>query len=239
MPGFRFSSGDSTGMMSWVGDPTDEAAHQTILNWLHAAAKVGFLEPTESMSNAVKGNLGEFIAYQIGENYVFTNRTIALTANSWDPLSRISRPDIDIVWLYLGETEDDDWAAVQEVKTTGQDSLVLADDLVTDYDKLFGENLRLTLQTRLGALKNRLEQLRKEDYSERITALGGPSPNLARGIRIIPTLLHDSAIVSSTKMTAIRQALIGRGWSSGVVECWTVALTNLDDRLSRIARGQL
>ena len=116
-------------------------------------------------------------------------------------------------------------------------SLRLADGLITDYGKLFGENLRLTLQTRLGALKNKLEQQGQGDLSPRVTALGGPSPNLARGIWLFPTLLHDAAHDSSTKMTVIRQVLIGRGWSSDVVECWSVALADLDNRLSRLARG--
>ena len=239
MPGFRRNSQGAPGWLSWESDPTDDAAHQTVLDWLRNAVEAGFLGPSESFTNAVKGNLGEFIAYQIGSSYVFTNLTIAPTANAWDPLSKISRPDIDIVWLHFGETEAEDWAVIQEVKTTGGATLTLADSLITDYDKLFGENLRLTLQTRLVALKNKLEQQGQGKYTPRVTALGGPSPSLARGIRLVPTLLHDAAQDSSMKMTVIRQVLIGRGWSSNVVECWSIALADLDDRLSRLARGQL
>ena len=40
------------------------------------------------------------------------------------------------------------------------------------------------------------------------------------------------------KMAVIRQVLIGKGWSPGVVECWSVALSDLDNRLTRLARGQ-
>ena len=239
MSGFRSNSYGVTGWSAWEGDPDDDAAHQTVLNWLQSVATAGFLKPSESPSNATKGNLGEFIAYQIGRSYVFTNITIAHAANAWDPLSNISRPDIDIVWLHFGDTEADDWAALQEVKTTGVASLRLADDLITDYDKLFGENLRLTLQTRLGALKNKLEQQGQGAFSPRVTALGGPSPILARGIRLVPTLIHNAAQDSLTKMSVVRQVLIGRGWSSDVVECWSVALVDLDDRLTRLARGQL
>ena len=239
MAGFRNNPRGVPGWLAWEGDPADDAAHQTVLDWLRCAVTAGFLESSESLSNATKGNLGEFIAYRLGQSYVFTNVTIAHAANAWDPLSQISRPGIDIVWLYFGETDSDDWAALQEVKTTGGDSLRLADGLITDYDKLFGENLRLSLQTRLGALKNKLEQQGQGDFSPRVTALGGPSPELARGIRLFPTLIHDAAHDSSTKMTAIRQVLIGQGWSSNVVECWSIALSDLDDRLSRLARGLL
>ena len=211
----------------------------SFLAWLQGAVTAGFLEPPEPLSNAVKGNLGEFVAYQIGEGYVFTNVTIAHAANAWDPLAQISRPDIDIVWLHFGSTEADDWAALQEVKTTGDASLGLADRLITDYGKLFGENLRLTLQTRLGALKNKLDQQGQGHLSSRVTALGGPAPNRVRGIRLVPTLLHDPAHDSFAKMAVVRQALIGQGWSTDVVECWSVALGDLDNRLTRLARGQL
>ena len=239
MQGFRNKPDDVPGWLAWEGDPDDDAAHQRVLDWLQGVVSAGFLKSSESLSNAAKGNLGEFIAYQLGSSYVFTNITIAHAANAWDPLSQISRPDIDIVWLHFGDSETDDWAALQEVKTTGEASLRLADGLITDYCKLFGENVRLTLQTRLGALKNKLEQQGQGDLSPRVSELGGPSPYLARGIRLIPTLLHDAAHDSSTKMTVVRQVLIGQGWSSDVVECWSVAMTDLDNRLTRLARGQL
>ena len=238
MTGFKDNSGGVTGWVAWEGDPNDDAAHQTILGWLQSAVGTGFLEGKASLSNRVKGNLGEFIAYSIGKSYVFTNLANAYGANTWAPLSDISRPDLDIVWLHFGSTEADDWAALQEVKTTGGASLGLADSLISDYEKLFGENLQLTLQTRLGALKNKLDQEGQGHLSPRVTALGGPAPNRARGIRLIPTLLHDAALDSSTKMAAVRQVLIGRGWSTGVVECWSVALGDIDQRLTRLARGQ-
>ena len=238
MPGFKNNSCNVTGCLAWVGDPDDQAAHLTILDWLQVAVTSGFLNDQISMSNRVKGNLGEFIAYCIGKSYVFTNVTIAHAANAWDPLSEISRPDLDIVWLYFGSTEANDWAALQEVKTTGQASLTLADDLISDYDKLFGENLRLTLQTRLGALKNKLDQQGQGHLSSRVTALGGPAPEQARGIRLIPTLLHDAVDGASTKMVAVRQALIGRGWSADAVTSWSITLGEIDQRMTRLARGQ-
>ena len=228
-----------TGWTAWQGAPDDDAAHETILTWLQNTVTAGFLTQTAPLSNRVKGNLGEFIAYCIGKSYVFTNVAIVHAANAWDPLSEISRPDLDIVWLYFGKTEADDWAALQEVKTTGRNSLGIADSLIKDYEKLFGENVRLTLQTRLGALKNKLDQQGQDYLSARITALGGPAPSQSHGIRLVPTLLHDAAHDSSGKMIAIRQALIGQGWSTDVVECWSVALGELEQRLGRLARGQL
>ena len=176
MAGFRNNSHAVAGLLAWEGNPDDDAAHQTILAWLQGVVTAGFLQPSQPLPNAVKGNLGEFVAYKIGESFVFTNIAIAHAANAWDPLSHISRPDIDIVWLHFGITEDDDWAAFQEVKTTGDSSLNLADGLITDYEKLFGENLRLTLQTRLGALINKLDQQGQRYLSPRVSALGDRLP---------------------------------------------------------------
>ena len=61
MPGFRKSSTSMTEWSVWEGDPDDAAAHQTILSWLQSTVTAGFLGPTDPLSNAVKGNLGEFI----------------------------------------------------------------------------------------------------------------------------------------------------------------------------------
>ena len=239
MPGFRKHQNSTVGWWLWEGDPDPDAAHQTILQWLQGVATSGFLKSTQSLSPAVQGNLGEFTAYAIGNTYVFTNGEIAYGANTPDPLSPKSQDGVDIVWLYFGNNEADDWAALQEVKTTGQASLRLADDLIDDYQKLFGENVRLTLQTRLTALKNKFDQRGQRHLSARLTALGGPAPSQTRGIRLYPTLFHDAAHNSLAKMTAVRQALIGQGWSANVVECWSVVLDNLNNRLARLARGQL
>ena len=238
MAGFRINPNGGTGVLAWEGDPDDDAAHQKILDWLRAAEPVGFLDPTEPLSNITKGNLGEFITFKIGKNHVFADEAQAEPANAHAPLFPKSGEGIDIVWLHFGETETDDWAALQEVKTTGEASLKLALDLIADYDKLFGEKLRFTLLARLGALKNKLEYRGQGEFAPRITALVGPSPGSVHGIRLFPTLVHDSASNSFANMTHVRQCLIGQGWPPEVVQCWSISLSNLNDRLARLARGQ-
>ena len=145
---------------------------------------------------------------------------------------------LDIVWLYLGATEDTDWVALQEVKTTSDQSLDLANDLNRDYDKLFAQNGRLTLQTRLNALKNKLDEFGLGHFASRVSALGGPNPRQAAGVFLVPTLLHDRVDGAMTKLIAVRQTLLGNGWSPGAVECWSIGLGDLDQRLLRLSRGQ-
>ena len=209
-----------------------------LLAGLHATVNY-FLGIDETPSNSIRGNLGEFIAYHIGRNHVLPQRMEAHAANAWDPLSSISRPDIDIVWAYFGELPDGDWVALQEVKTTVTNSLSIADNLIEDYDKLFGENPKLTLRTRLGGLKNRLDQQGRGHLAPRLTEIGGPpTPGGARGVRLVPTLVHDSALDSSTKMAAVRQGLIGKGWLPESIRCWSIQLDNINQRLTRLSRGQ-
>ena len=239
MPGFRENSqGVATGWLMWVGDPDDEAAHRGLLASLQESLH-HFLGIDETPSNSIRGNLGEFIAYHVGRHHAHPQCVEAHAANAWDPLSRISRPDIDIVWANFGESPDDDWVALQEVKTTVTNSLSIADNLIEDYDKLFGEDPRLTLRTRLGGLKNRLDQQGRSDLAPRLSEIGGPPiPGQARGVRLIPTVIHDGALDSSTKMAAVRQALIGKGWLPRVIRCWSVQMDNINQRLTRLSRGQ-
>ncbi len=240
MPGFAESSGGAIGWLVWVGDPDDDSAHLTILDWLRNAISSPsvFLSPTASLPATTKGNLGEFIAYKIGAVHFFPDHVRADTANAFAPLAFESRTGVDIVWLHLGSSESVDWIALQEVKTTGDSSLNLADTLNDDYDKLFGEAPRMTLQTRLTSLKNRLDQWGLGHLAPRVTALGGPSPNMANGIRLMPTLVHDAAHDSFPKMNGVRQVLLGQGWPASSIECWSIVLGDIDERLTRLARGQ-
>ena len=238
MPGFVGMPMPEEGWVAWTGDPDDDAAHLTVLGWLNEAVDGRFPPVQAPLLPAIQGNLGEFISYRIGRNYVFLNAEIAHNANTSNPLNDQSKSDLDIVWLYIGTTPLDDWVAIQEVKTTG---IVLRDSargLVRDYGKLFGENLRLSLSTRLATLKNALDERGNGHLAPRVTALGGPAPDQSRGVRLVPTIAHDAMFDASTDLVFVRQSLVGRGWDAGVVQCWSIALGDIDDRLLRLAQGE-
>ena len=89
----------------------------------------------------------------------------AYPANATRPFRPNSAIDFDIVWLDLADDPKDDAATLQEVKTTSGPSLGYADNLIDDYDKLFGTNPRLTLWTRLQDIKNKLEFERSRAFA--------------------------------------------------------------------------
>ena len=177
MPGF--ARHETHGALLWAGDPDCQAAHEAILHWLQENCPTFCATPPEGGNvNILRGNLGETIAFCAGYWYVFDSSHIKpFTANALNPFGRISKSDIDIVWIRFGETGDDDTAFLQEVKTTGDASLSLADSLISDYDKLFDTNPQVTLHTRLQYIKNTLEfEHNQPDLCPRVAALAGQSP---------------------------------------------------------------
>lgn len=198
-----------------------------------------FLASAQLDNNILRGNLGESIGFCVAYWHGYSGCR-AYPANATRPFRPNSAIDFDIVWLDLADDPKDDAATLQEVKTTSGPSLGYADNLIDDYDKLFGTNPRLTLWTRLQDIKNKLEfEALEPGLCGRVSALAGGSPRTSSRIRLIPTLVHERAGTDpQTKMLAIRQTLIGRGWAAGSVEGWAIGLADLDDRLVRLATGR-
>jgi len=172
---------------------------------------------------------------------VFNNTpAYAFTANALNPFRKISKPEIDIVWIRFGATTDDDVAVLQEVKTTGSPLLTLADSLIRDYDKLFGTDPHFTLHTRLQDIKNKLEyEHGRPELCPRMTELAGQSPQTSPQVRLFPTLVHERHESDpQTKMLAIRETLCGKGWARQVVQSWAIGFVDLNDRLIRLAQGR-
>lgn len=206
-----FSRNDANGVVLWMGYPNCQAAHDAILMWLRNHCS-SFLSIQTEVTRAVKGNLGESIAFYVAHQYIF-NAYHAFAANALNPLSKISRPGIDIVWIHFNGTSGKDVAVLQEVKTTDDLTLSLADNLIKDYDKLFGTNPAFTLHTRLQAIKNEIEyKLKQPDLCPRISELAGQSPQTSPHVRLLPTLVHErNGSDPRMKMIAIRTTLCSKG----------------------------
>ena len=96
--------------------------------------------------------------------------------------------------MFLGADPKEDWASLQEVKTTSGKDLSYADALVPDYEKLFGTNVRLTLQTRLQDIQARLEfGSRRRDLGDRVFRLAGNSPQTSSRVRLLAYVWGEKA----------------------------------------------
>lgn len=225
--------------MLWTGDPDCQAAHDHLLAEL-AKAKIHFLPSGTAVSTRRKGNLGEFISLAVGRANDFSLCRV-FAANAFNPLSDNSRTDLDLLWLFFGPSAADDFGVVQEVKTTGNASLGYADRLIEDYGKLFSGNFQFTLQSRLGSAANAMEGLGfPSDLCCRTRDLGGISPATSPQVRLTPTLVHERIGANpATKLATIKSTLVSsEGWAPASIDCWSIALQDLDSRLARLAWGQ-
>jgi hypothetical protein len=240
-----FTGTASGGVTLWLGDPDCQAAHDSILAWLKLRTKPenfrNFSPVPSEPDNILKGNLGEAISFCVGVWNNFSEY-IPFPANAFNPLGTIAKSDIDIIWIFFDEIGTDDVAIVQEVKTTSDSSLGLADRLIDDYDKLFGTAPKFTLRTRLDAIKTEIEyQLKRPELLHRVDQLAGNSPRTSSKIILVPTLVHEGQETEpQKKMVAIRSTLCSpsKGWSSSAVEAWAIGLSDLNNRLIRLAMGQ-
>jgi hypothetical protein len=233
-----FSSTENNNVVIWLGNPDCQAGHVFILDKLKSAG-VTFLTDEAEVNHSVIGNLGEFTSFNLGLLGSFKGH-IPFPANAFNPLSGISKNEIDIVWIKFGNTSAEDIAVVQEVKTTGNPDLSYARNLLEDIDKLFEVNPKFTLHTRLQCIKNEIElKLGLPHLCPRVSELAGHLPVTSPKIRLIPTLFHElNGSDAERKMTAVRTGIIGKGWPASAVKAWAIGLSDLDERLVRIALGQ-
>jgi hypothetical protein len=238
-----FTHHSASGVVTWEGHPNCQAGHDALLEWLKETVE-RFLSDAEVAEggNIIRGNLGEAIAFCIGYWHDCKNHR-AHAVNAWRPLNPQSLIDIDIVWVFFARKAKDDYAIVQEVKTTSGKTLGYANTLIADYDKLYGTNLDLTLRTRFKPLKKeflfKVGGKEGKNLSERLFALVGGSPTTSPRIWLRPTLVHELVGTNPrAKMTWIRNTLIGKGWTPALIEAWAIGLTDLDFRLHRLATGK-
>jgi hypothetical protein len=221
----------------WAGTPDCQAAHEQILAWL-CERYPKYPSKPRTLDNAMKGNLGEAISFVVAKGDAYGGYH-AFAANALDPFSGIPRSKIDIVWICFAKNKADDQAVLQEIKATSDASLNYADELLVDAEKLFGPDLRFTLRSRLDDIKYQvIHTLKKPELAPRINALGGKTPKKSFGVKLLPTLVHErNGTDPAKKMLAIRTALLGKGWDSNAIEAWSIAMSDFDARLLRLAQG--
>jgi hypothetical protein len=155
-----FAHTASGGVLLWKGQPNCQNGHDAVLAWLketvnRVLSKMeadGRLLSGGGKANILRGNLGESIAFCVSHWHDCNNHW-PNAVNAFRPLNSSSAIDIDIVWVCFAPKAKDDYAIVQEVKTTSGLDLSYANSLIADYDKLYGTDLDLTLSSRLKPLK--------------------------------------------------------------------------------------
>ncbi len=234
-----FSRESKSGLVLWRGAPSD-AAHAYLLALLEKDHAASFISASAEMNDRIKGNLGEFLCFRLGVEDDFQDLQLLPPPNAFQPLSRISRAGLDLVWVHFADDPDDDFAVLQEVKVTGDTGLAYASDLPKDYEKMFGTDANLTLHTRLVAAKNEVEfVLGRPDLVPRVTTLAGTSPATSPKVRLVPTLVHDDAAASREGvLRTVRESIIGAGWQDAQVRAWSVAVDSLNSRFERLAMGK-
>ena len=229
---------EHAGVVSWHGEPCQKV-HDFFLGKLQEHAAL-FVSSATDVTNQIRGNLGEFITFWIGiENDHSPPVRPFKPANAFQPLGRQSRAGLDLLWVFFGHDQAEDYAVLQEVKTTGGLDLSYADQLPIDYDKLFGTDPHFSLHTRLLEAKNELEFIHREPLlAPRLTQLAGATPGACSKVRLVPTLVHDEAAEDHERvLQAVRATIVGGGWEDQYVEAWSIALDHLNDRLLRLAMG--
>jgi hypothetical protein len=161
--------------------------------------------------------------------------------NAFQPLQDISHAGLDVTYLYFDSSdESNDCIYVQEVKTTGDVTLGYADTLIEDYQKLFHEDPKFTLNTRIQGIATKIAWGEKRpDLAERLRSLARTDPKSSIGVKLTPTLVHErSGTDPVVKLLAIKTAISALGWTPGQIGPWSVAFEDLIARLARMARGQ-
>lgn len=222
------------------GDPTCNAAHAALLAMLNTLG-TAFLDASATISKSQKGNLGEFISYQLAMSHYPTPAHVRFSGNALNPLSRISGAGVDLVYLYLDQTNPaNDLLYIQEVKTTGATNLDYFDALKADYSKLFAGDPQLTLKSRVQYIQNILEYERGDPVaSARVAALASVDAATSTRVRLLPTGISTAGVGDpKAKLTAIRSSIAAFGWAQANIRPWSIVMYNLEARLTRLARGQ-
>jgi hypothetical protein len=196
---------------------------------------------TASLSHRRRGNLGEFIAFWVGRDHAYTPPAYhVVAANAFDPLQDISVSNIDIIWFRIGTSPEEDCVVLHEMKLTTDPSLAYADNLVADYKKLFGPSVGVSIHARLQVLSNYVEfTLNRPDVLPRIAALAGDAATRSTRVVLTPTLVHDLAHGDPvTRLVSVRTQIETLGWNASQITPWSIALSDLESRLLRIARGE-
>jgi hypothetical protein len=157
-------------VIEWVGNPTCKQAHDAFLKWLKTNIRI-FVPASRNLHTSVFGNLGESISLFIGKQEMPAMECFEVNATT--PFKGISAPEIDLCWIHFDADPLKDHVIFQEVKATAAVKVTYADNLLKDYDKLFGLNLQVTAACRINAIRAKLDMCQnRPDFADRVRLNG-------------------------------------------------------------------
>lgn len=247
-----FTSSPSKSSNGWQiqlvrGNPDCAAFYQ----WIHGElTKVTKNWPPKitKLTTGRKGNLGEFLSYKVARaSGLYGKRngyTLALMG-ALTPLQDGAPTGLDVTIVHLDPMGDEskDCLYIMEVKTTGAVKLTYATALVDDYEKLLGKTtVAGSLGQRLNWLQGYLMEVHEfdDDALERVGKLFMPEAKDCKGIRLLPTLVHDRGVGDVAAIEALDDVaakIQQQGWGKQTIEPWSIAISTLTNCLVHLSNN--
>jgi hypothetical protein len=227
------------------GNPDCAAFYQ----WIHAElTNVTKIWPPKipKLTTGRKGNLGEFISYRVARSSGLHGKsngyTLALMG-ALTPLQDGAPTGLDTTIIHLdpGGDESKDCLYIMEVKTTEGLALTYATALVGDYEKLLGTTaVAGSLGQRFNWLQGYLKEVHEfsDDALERVGKLYMPKAEDCKGIKLLPTLVHDRKAGDTTAVVVLDDVaakIEKQGW--GNVDPWSIAIDKLTECLVHLSNN--
>ncbi|WP_457370127.1 hypothetical protein [Pseudomonas sp. TE36184] len=229
------------------GNPDCAAFYQWIHTELTKATK-NWPPKITKLTTGRKGNLGEFLSYKIAHASGLRGKgngyTVALMG-ALTPLQDGAPTGLDITILHLdpGGDESKDCLYIMEVKTTGATVLTYATALIDDYDKLLGKTtVAGSLGQRFNWLQGYLMEVHEfdDDALERVGNLFMPEAKDCKGIKLLPTLVHDRGVGDQAAVDALDNVAVKieqQGWDKRTIEPWSIAISKLTHCLVHLSNN--
>ena len=229
------------------GDPDCAAFYQ----WVHTElTKVTTNWPPKitKLNPGRRGNLGEFLSYRVARASGLYGKskgyTLALMG-ALTPLQDGAPPGMNITIVHLDPCGDisKDCLYIMEVKTTGSAKLTYATALVGDYEKLLGKTaVAGSLGQRFNWLQSYLKEIHEfsDDAVERVGNLFMPEAKDCKGIKLLPTLVHDRKVGNLAAVVALDDVAAKiemQGWRKQTIEPWSIAISKLTQCLVHLSNN--
>jgi hypothetical protein len=229
------------------GDP-DCAA---FFAWIQAelnAATAHWPPPIKKLTTGRRGNLGEYLSYNVVKTSGLYGKskgyTIAIMG-ALTPLQDGAPTGLDTTIVYLDPSgdKDKDCLFIIEVKTTGSVKLTYAKALVNDYEKLLGTTkVAGSLGQRMNWLQAYLREVHEFSIEEleRVGNLFQPMPKDCKGVKLMPTLVHDRSCgdkLAIDTLMSVAQEIESLGWRKRNIEPWSIAMNKLTDCLIHLSNN--